>query len=223
MAYTHEQGRKFWQAFDDHFKYKARQNGLLQRYDDMGGYNQPAIQWGSAREAGNFPKAFRDYALSVQETVAFLANEQKGFFSRFFDLNSGDVVLAFRDFAFGILASPDDPERRRHREPVHIMNGAGSAPDFYSWHGFIEAAIVLETDAAFWTQLRWINGISWELSAKARPQKVSPNRNEPLPAAVTTAIRDKWAARTDAQIGIEFDNYLTRPDEWLMADLQRVA
>ena len=223
MAYTPELGRQFWQAFDDHFKYKAGANGLAALYEAMGEYNRPALEWHAARQAGTFPQAFQSYVTANQRPIAAIADEQREFFSRFFGLNADEIALAFQDFAFGVLASPEDPERKRRREPVHTMNGGVRAADYLSWHGFAEAALLLQPDKDLWTALRWINGMAWELAAKARPQEVFPNRNRPLAPTVTAAIRDKWAGRTEEQIRIEFDNYRTRPDEWMLADSRLIA
>jgi len=212
MTYTQATGRRFWFEFDDYFKYKAGQNGLAQRYEEMGGYQRPAQEWLNSRAAGTYPATFTAYANSKGATIDFLAAEQKRYFDQFFIGDMADVIAAFQDFAFGILATPG-----RFQEPVHTMNGGLSAEDYLSWHGFIEGALVRGGDAAFWRPMRWINGMAWELQSKARPQEVLPNINEPLPAPVTQAIRDKWEVRTADQIGVEFDNYRTRPIEWLQA------
>lgn len=209
MTYTQALGRQFWFEFDDYFKYKAAQNGLGQKYTDMGGYNRPATEWVTARRNGNYPTAFVNYVTGKGAVIDFLAKEQKNYFDRFFSGNEADTVAALQDFAFGVLSTPG------RVEPVHTMNGGLSAQDYLSWHGFIEAAIVRGNDLAFWTPFRWMNGMAWEMQCKARPQEVLPNMNEPLPAPVIQVIRQKWEGRTAEQIAIEFDNYRTRPIEWL--------
>ena len=91
------------------------------------------------------------------------------------------------------------------------MNGAA---DYLSWHGFIEGALHLLPGNAFWENLRWINGMAWELQVKANTDEGFPNQNAALPANITDAIRQKWQNRTADQIRVEFKNYDERPSEW---------
>ena len=217
MSYTPEMGRKFWKDFDEYFKYRARENGLNAKYDAMGGYDGPARQWVTTRADGTYPASFRTFANTVREPVEFLAKEQNAFFTRHFGGTGDDIVSAFQDFAFGVLATPDDPFRIRFREPVHTMNGSAGAADYLSWYGFVEAALALSIDESFWKDIRWIIGMAWELQVKSRAQEIFPNRNRPLSESVTQKIRDKWKLRGAAEIAIEFDNYRNRPDEWLLS------
>jgi hypothetical protein len=210
MAYTQALGRQFWFEFDKYFKYDAAVNGLGQKYDEMGGYDRAATEWGISRRAPDFPTGFKAYVLEKKDPIDFLAKEQKKYFDRFFAGETADIVSAFQDFAFGILSTPT-----RTLEPVHTMNGGLFAQDYLSWYGFMEAAIIRGNEVPFWTSLRWIGGMAWELQAKARPQEVLPNMNEPLPVQVTQVIKQKWEKRTAEQIAVEFENYRTRPIEWL--------
>ena len=89
------------------------------------------------------------------------------------------------------------------------------AQDYLSWHGFIEAALVLGDEPAVWENIRWINGMAWELQVKARPQEVYPNQNEALAQPITDAITAKWQGRSQEEIAVEFENYRLRPVEWL--------
>ncbi len=215
MAYTQELGRRFWLAFDDYFKFGAASNGLAAYYNALGArnYQQPSLEWTRSR-AGGTPDSFKSYVDARRDTFAFLASEQKRMFDEF--LPSPEwVISAFQDFAYGVLASPTAPNRQN--EPVHTMNGGIGAQDYLSWHGFIEAANHLRLDPAFWERIRWVNGMGWELQAKARPQEVFPNLNRPLAPEVTAGIRQKWEARSAADIATEFDNYATRPSEWMLA------
>ena len=215
MAYTQALGRQFWLDFDQYFKFESGQNGLGEKYNEMGGYNRPGMEWHSIITGGSYPEDFHTYVDGVRDPVLFLANEQSEFIKRYFGSDTEQVARAFQDFAFGILASPNAPNRQN--EPVHTMNGGLFARDYLSWHGFIEAAIHLLSSDPFWVNLRWINGMGWELQAKARPQEVFPNQNEPLPDAAIKTIREKWEARTDDQIAEEFKHYDERPVEWLQA------
>lgn len=212
MPYSQSLGRAFWLAFDDYFKFESGQNGLALRYQAMGGYNQPGRQWRQSRRQGTYPDAFRAYVEKNREPIAFLASEQERFVDRFFAGDKEALVSAFRDFAFGILASPTG--KYRAAEPVHTMNGGVFAQDYLSWHGFIESALMVNLSPSFWEHLRWVNGMAWELQAKARPQEIYPNQNEPLPDDVTTAIRRRWEGRNADEIAAEFENYDTRPTEW---------
>ena len=189
MTYTQAIGRQFWLTFDDHFKFESGSNGLAQRYASMGGYNGPSRAWVAARSGGNFPSDFENYVAANEDTVIFLAKEQKSFFDQNFTDGLPDIILAMQDFAFGVLASPNGLNRQN--EPVHTMNGGLNAVDYLSWHGFIEAAIVAKADVDFWTEFRWVNGMAWELQVKSRPQEIPPNQNEPLSQVVTAAIHHK--------------------------------
>lgn len=220
MVYTPEMGRQFWKEFDEHFKYRSRQNGLAEKYRQMGGaYNAPAKRWVETRAAGEYPAKFHEFVKSVRDPIEFVAKEQAAFFTRHFGGALDDMVLAFQDFSFGVLATPDDPFRKRAREPVHTMNGSAGASDYLSWHGFIEAVLALGVDDALWKNMRWMNGMTWELQVKARAQEVFPNKNRPLPQPVTQGIRDKWSRRQAEEIAIEFDNYEKRPNEWMLAPI----
>jgi hypothetical protein len=212
MVYTQNLGRKFWLAFDNHFKFESEKNGLAKKYDELGDYSRPSRVWRESRRAGN-PQIFATYVVEKKAPIEFLAKEQKAYFERFFGLEMEDVVAAFQDFAFGIFASPNAPHRED--EPVHTMNGAG---DYLSWHGFNEAAILSGVDANFWTHLRWINGMAWELQVKAGPAEIFPNQNQPLPTRVTQAIRKKWQHRTAEEIAQKFDHFHTRPADWLIGE-----
>jgi hypothetical protein len=214
MEYTHALGRQFWLDFDQHFKFEAGSNGLGAKYGAMGGYDRLGQEFAAAMDANTFPADFNQYVdkPAVTEAVKFLATAQSDFFGRFFGDDRELVVSAFQDFAFGVLASPNAPNRAN--EPVHTMNGGLFAADYLSWHGFIEGAIYLLPGNAFWENMRWINGMAWELQVKARPQEIYPNQNEPLSAKVTDAIRQKWQKRTADQIREEFKHYSERPSEW---------
>jgi hypothetical protein len=216
MVYTQALGRQFWLDFDQYFKFSSGTNGLREKYNAMGGYDRLGQEFLGAMQAGSFPKDFRSYVdgAQVKAAVLFLAKQQSDFLNRFF-IDKEEIIRAFQDFAFGVLASPNAPNRQG--EPVHTMNGGLFAADYLSWHGFIEAAIYLLPGDNFWVNLRWINGMAWELQVKARPQEVFPNQNEALPDVVVSAIRKKWENRTAEQIGEEFKNYETRPSEWQMA------
>ena len=214
MTYTQAIGRKFWFDFDDYFKFKAGSNGVADRYTALGGYNAPAQKWAEARAAGDM-SIFTAYCEEKKEDILYLAAEQRSFFDSAFNGDTDNVKRAFQDFAFGILASPGTTERPPN-ELVHTMNGGLLAQDYHSWHGFIEAALVLEDEPDFWTDLRWINGMGWELQCKARPQEIYPNQNEPLAQQVTDSITIKWIGRDAEEIAVEFDNYGSRPFEWLM-------
>jgi len=210
MVYTQAAGRQFWLDFDQHFKFSSGTNGLAQKYNEMGGYDAPGAIWHAAISAGQ-PQQFVDYVQSVKQPLSFISEAQKAFINKYFP-QTEDLARAFQDFAFGILASPNAPNRQG--EPVHTMNGGLGARDYLSWHGCIEGALLLFPADAFWTNLRWISGMAWELQVKARPQEVFPNMNEPLPNNVTNAIRAKWEARSPAEITEEFRNYDTRPNDW---------
>ena len=216
MAYTQAIGRQFWLDFDNHFKFESGQNGLWDRYTALGGYDGPSRAWKGARQSGDFPDAFVSYADSHKDNIEFIANEQQTFFTNALTGGTGDIVRAFQDFAFGVLASPGAPNRGA--EPVHTMNGGIFARDYLSWHGFIEAAMAVHVNDAFWQEMRWINGMAWELQAKARPQEFFPNQNQPLADIVTNTITERWKARTAEQIAVEFDNYDDRPFQWAQAD-----
>ncbi len=211
MAYTPEQGRAFWLAFDNHFKFEAGDNGLWDRYESWGGYGNCFQVW---RDNLDTPAVFGDFVTENQDNLKFVAVEQEEFFNSHFNGDLDDMVAAFKDFAFGVLASPDDPNRGA--EPVHTMNGGLFASDYASWHGYIEAVLVLEPGSGFWTALRWINGMAWELQIKARPQEIYPNNNTPLAQSITDAIHAKWAGRTAAEIAGDFSRYEEMPDVWLI-------
>ena len=212
MSYTQALGREFWFDFDDYFKFKSRQNGLFERYEAFGGYLAPSDKWIEARRALNVD-IFNTFCDDNKENILFVAGEQREYFLKYFDNEFDDIVRAFQDFAFGVLASPDSTERPR--EPVHTMNGGLAARDYLSWHGFIEAALVLGDEPAVWTNIRWINGMAWELQVKARPQEIYPNQNEPLAQPIIEAITSKWQGRSQEEIAVEFDNYRRRPIDWL--------
>lgn len=213
MPYTQEQGRAFWLAFDNHFKFEAQQNGLWARYESWGGYNHCYSEWLNARSSGNFPGGLVQFSEANRENLEFVADEQEAYFTQHFDGRIDDITAAFKDFAFGILESHDQPNRGA--EPVHTMNGSEFAGDYASWHGYIETMLLLRPDSEFWINLRWINGMAWELQVKARPQEIYPNHNTPLDSAITTAIEAKWRARTAEEMAKEFEDYQSKPFEWL--------
>lgn len=195
MAYTHELGRQFWRDFDQHFKFELQSNGLAVKYAAMGGYNRLGREFAAATANNTFPAEFNQYVdkPAVAGAVRFLATAQSDFFAGVFGNDREMIVSAFQDFAFGVLASPDAPNRAA--EPVHTMNGAA---DYLSWHGFIEGALHLLPGNVFWEDLRWINGMAWELQVKANTDEGFPNQNAALPANITDAIRQKWQNRTSA-------------------------
>ena len=211
MAYSQDKGRQFWLAFDQHFKFEAGTNGLGARYGAIGGYNQPGVTWYDSI-IDQDRATFEAYANTNKDTIEFLAGAQLEYFEDHFGGDMDAVVSAFQDFAFGVLASPMAPNRGP--EPVHTMNGGRFAQDYLSWQGYIEALLVVRPDDAFWSQLRWINGMAWELQARAAPQEAYPNANQPLPADVTKRIADKWQGRTGAEIAEEFGKYQDRTRDW---------
>ena len=213
MSYTQALGRKFWFDFDDYFKFKSGQNGLWAKYEAFGGYAAPSDKWVEARRTQDMD-IFNTYCDDNKDNILFVAGEQRKYFLNYFVNESDDIMRAFQDFAFGILASPNTTERPQD-ELVHTMNGGLAARDYLSWHGFIEAALVLGDEPTVWENIRWINGMAWELQVKARPQEVYPNQNEPLAQPITDAITTKWQGRNQEEIAVEFDNYRRRPVEWL--------
>ena len=212
MSYTPEQGRIFWLAFDNRFKFEAFTNGLWARYESWGGYSNCYAVW-KAAQASSTPADFAAYAQQNRENLLFVADEQEAVFTSHFGTDAEAIVSAFRDFAFGVLASPTAPNRGT--EPVHTMNGGLFAADYASWHGYIECVLMIRPDSEFWKRLRWVNGMAWELQVKARPQEIFPNQNAPLDAAITNAIRAKWEARTVEEVAGEFVRYDEMPFEWL--------
>lgn len=204
MAYTHEDGRRFWEAFDRYFKYEAGPNGMGVLYSQMGGYSAPAQQWMASVSAGNMAD-FDKFVQDVAPVVTQLAIRQEEYFQQYFQSDPATICLAFQDFAFGVLASPDAPYRGG--EPVHMMNGSRLAQDYLSWHGFITAAVVCRPGVALWPALRWINGMAWELQVKAAPSEEYPNSNKPLAQAATDEVKVRWESRAQAQIDDAFSHY----------------
>ena len=119
MVYTQAAGRQFWLDFDQHFKFASGTNGLGEKYNEMGGYDAPGAVWHAAINAGQ-PQQFVDYVQSVKQPLSFISEAQKTFINKYFP-QTEDLARAFQDFAFGILASPNAPNRQG--EPVHTMNG----------------------------------------------------------------------------------------------------
>lgn len=217
MTYSHEQGRQFWLAFDQHFKFEAGTNGLGTLYGKLGGYNQPGATWYDSI-VDRDPSAFESYGKANKATLESLADAQHDYFQKHFGEDMDAVVCAFQDFAFGILASPTAPNRGS--EPIHTMNGGRFAPDYLSWQGFIEALLIVRPNDKFWQQMRWMNGMAWELQARAAPQEAYPNTNQPLSAELTNRITEKWRKRTGAQIAEDFGKYLDQTRDW---DRERAA
>jgi hypothetical protein len=210
MAYTQAAGRAFWLDFDQQFKFGASANGLMQKYTEMGGYSAPSQVWRAAAAAGEM-RNFEAYVVQVAEPLKFVAGAHKKFMQDHFQ-DDEDLIRVLQDFAFGVLASPNAPNRQN--EPVHTMNGGIDALDYLSWFGFIEGAIQLFPGDEFWTKLRWMVGMAWELQVKSRPQELFPNMNEPLYSVATQHIREKWQAYSEEQVREEFRNYNTRPIDW---------
>jgi hypothetical protein len=207
MAYTHEDGRRFWEAFDRYFKFESGGNGMAALYSQMGGYSGPSQQWMASISAGNMAD-FDQYVQDVAPVVTQLAIKQEEHFQQYFQSDPADICLAFQDFAFGVLASPKAPYRGS--EPVHMMNGSRFAQDYLSWHGFITAAVVCRPGVALWPALRWINGMAWELQVKAAPSESYPNTNKPLAQTITDEVKARWKSRTQAQIDEAFSHYFDR-------------
>ncbi len=195
---------EFWYELDDQFLFKVEDHPeILDAYAVIqmpDGITNLRVEH---RTNGTYPDGFLSDVTPMRDALALLSTEQLKTFDR--HLVGADVIArAFEEFGQGIHYD----DRRDPGTRIHMMDTSGPtnpAVGYHRWHAIIRAQIALDIDAERWTELDRYVGLGWAIQSEARPvQGEEPNPR--MSADRLVELRERWIARTPAEIDDAFDS-----------------
>jgi hypothetical protein len=195
---------EFWYELDDHFLFNVGDHPeILDAYDAIqmpDGITNLRVEH---RANGTYPAGFVVDVTPMRDALALLSTEQLKLFDRHLGSDADALRRAFEDFGQGIHFD----DRREPGTRIHMMDASGPtnpAVGYHRWHAIIRAQIELAVDADRWTQIDRCVGLGWAIQSEAQPVQ-GERANPGLPANRLTALRERWMARTPAEIDDAFD------------------
>lgn len=202
MAYTTEQGRKFWYDFDKATKYDT---AFMDRVR-LAGAGVIQTVFANTRAQQNYPADFRAFVTPLRDHWLVMAEAQTSIIRSTFHDDWADVQRAFEDFGQGVLYDPD-PERGQSNDMIHTMDVQGLDPPvgYHRWHASIRAIQLLQIgDSQWWDRLASLLVLTWAIQSEARPrQQTQPNPG--LSAQRLSALRSAWQGLDQARIDRQYD------------------
>jgi hypothetical protein len=190
MAYSHEQGRKFWYEFDKATKYNNSFMPIVRRA------RADIIQsvFFQVRSDEQYPDKFVEFITPHKNDWITLANAQTQTISTLLGSDWNDIQAAFEDFGQGVLLDTA-PERRANNDSIHIMDIQGASPPvgYHRWHASIRAIQLLQIgDQAWWERLDELLGLAWAIQSFAKPRQRDDAPNPPIRDSDLADLRNAW-------------------------------
>jgi hypothetical protein len=193
---------QFWYDLDDRFLFN-RPPEIDQALAAIRGPDFIDRRFRERRFTGTYPAGFVEDVTPLRDGLEVISREQLAIVDRNLGTDFDAARRAFEDFGQGVLFD----DRRPDGNKVHMMDSSGLANPpigHHRWHSIIRAMVLLDIDAARWTDLDRLLGLAWAIHAKALP--VQDTHNPALSDEVLAVLRTRWLGRTPDEIDAAFDS-----------------